>query len=142
MGEQEFIARVRVERTSLGWSQSELARRLRKMGCRLHQQTIATIEAGERRLRIDEAQAIATVFGYTLTEMLADRATPSLLPGFTSGQVEGLRRIIREELEAAREFTVNSVHVHNPVAVDPKTARAEAIQYIEAYRDLARKRDA
>ncbi len=51
--------KVKLLREERGWSQSELATRLRELGLDLHQTTVAKMEAGRRPLRVSEAVAIA-----------------------------------------------------------------------------------
>lgn len=61
--ERGFGQKVRAYRQERGWSQEELARRLRDLGLDMHQTTIAKLEAGRRPTRLSEAYAIALAFG-------------------------------------------------------------------------------
>lgn len=60
-------------RQALGWSQSELARKMVEAGWEyFSQMTVSRTEKGERPLRLGEARAIARTFGLTLETMLGD----------------------------------------------------------------------
>lgn len=70
--EAYFIENMKAERERRGWSQGELAKRLRSAGLdQMHQTTVSRMEKGERPVRVDEANAIAGLFGVALVEMLA-----------------------------------------------------------------------
>jgi transcriptional regulator with XRE-family HTH domain len=69
--ENYFGKRVKAERDRLKWSQSELAKRLSDNDIpMIHASTIAKIELGSRPTRIDEATAIADLFGVSLDALL------------------------------------------------------------------------
>lgn len=74
--EDAFGRRVREERLLRGWTQADLAERLQKEGLKLHPSAIAKIEDREapkpRTIRLDEASAIARVFGRLVDEMYED----------------------------------------------------------------------
>src|SRR5258705_8927715 len=71
-----FRKQVRAERERRGWSQSQVAELLRGKGFRVHTTTIAKIEAGDRAVPIDEASAIADVFGTSLDRLLGRGVGP------------------------------------------------------------------
>lgn len=60
--EKRFGEVVRRWRTDRGWTQDDVAERLRGQGFEMHQTTVAKIERGARPLRIAEAAALADVF--------------------------------------------------------------------------------
>lgn len=66
-----FRVQVSAERRRRGWSQTELSNRLREVGL-LHilASTVAKIENGDRSVRIDEAHAIAQLFGVSTDALL------------------------------------------------------------------------
>jgi transcriptional regulator with XRE-family HTH domain len=72
--ERRFGNRLRSERERLGWTQRDLATRLRALGVDFHDSTIAKIETRTgprpRAIRLDEAEAIAIVLGLDLSEMI------------------------------------------------------------------------
>lgn len=74
--EDWFGRRVREERELRGWTQFELAERLRRQGISLHQSAIAKIELRDvdrpRTIRLDEAKALSEAFGVDLAQMLLD----------------------------------------------------------------------
>jgi transcriptional regulator with XRE-family HTH domain len=59
--------RLREER---GWSQGKLGRKLAPLGFEMHQTTVAKLEAGGRPIRLNEAAAIAEVFGVSLWDLV------------------------------------------------------------------------
>ncbi|MDH6283540.1 helix-turn-helix transcriptional regulator [Prescottella agglutinans] len=71
--EDRFARRVRAERESRGWTQAQLAEALSEHGIKFHQSAIAKIENRDvdrpRVIRLDEAEALARVFGLSLNEM-------------------------------------------------------------------------
>lgn len=69
--EKLFATRLRQLRIGRGWNQSDLARELEKVGLNWRQQTVARAESEGRPLRLDEAHAIASVFGETVESMTA-----------------------------------------------------------------------
>jgi transcriptional regulator with XRE-family HTH domain len=78
-----FGQRVRAERESRGWTQADLAQRLAGEGIHLHPSAIAKIEdraaRRPRMIRLDEARALATVFGISLDQMLSSKDDISTL---------------------------------------------------------------
>jgi transcriptional regulator with XRE-family HTH domain len=71
---------LRSTRVAAGLSQQKVADALKAEGVNLFQTQIAKIEGGERPLRLDEAAAIARIFGTTLDVAL----------GLREGEVNGL----------------------------------------------------
>lgn len=66
-----FRERVARERTKRKWSQAEVATRLKAMGIdNMHNTTVAKIEAGERDIKLDEAAALAELYGISLDALL------------------------------------------------------------------------
>ena len=78
--EDPFGRRLRYERERRGWTQADVAQRLSERGIVLHATAIAKIEQRDARrprvIRLDEAAAIADIFGLPLGEML--KPAPSL----------------------------------------------------------------
>lgn len=72
-----FRKRLKAERAAKGWSQADLAKMLSDKGIPVHSTTIAKIEAGDREVRIDEAAAMADLFG-TSVDALLGRISPGL----------------------------------------------------------------
>lgn len=68
---RERTAHLRNERR---WSQAEVARRLTEMGIdNMHPTTVAKIEAGDREIKLDEAAAMADLYGLPLDSLLGRR---------------------------------------------------------------------
>ena len=72
--EDYFREKFKAERRSRDWSQADVAKKLEKRGIDLHPTTVAKIEAGQRSVRIDEARAIADLFGLSLDSLVGRRA--------------------------------------------------------------------
>lgn len=74
--EERFARRVKFEREARNLSQSDLAKLLSKRGFRAHSTTIAKIESRDgarpRTIRLDEAAAIAEIFGTTIDDLLGN----------------------------------------------------------------------
>lgn len=72
---EAFGARVRRLRRERGWSQNELRRRLAPLGWRVGQTTITKLENGDRPTPVEEAWALALVFGVTWDHLMAPLPT-------------------------------------------------------------------
>lgn len=69
--EEAFARGVANFRESMGWSQSELARRMTAEGWSTYSQmTVSRTENGERPIRLAEARALAKIFGTEIEAML------------------------------------------------------------------------
>jgi len=73
---ETFIAWLRATRKARGLSQQNVADALKPLGISLAQSLIAKIERGERPLRLDEAVALASLFGSTVDAALGLTAGP------------------------------------------------------------------
>jgi transcriptional regulator with XRE-family HTH domain len=56
-------------RTARGWSQEEVARRMKAYGYDFHQTTIAKVEAAQRPLRVRELAHFAALFGVPVNQL-------------------------------------------------------------------------
>lgn len=74
--ERRFGEALRSWRQERGWSQEDVAERLRHQGFEMHQTTVAKIERGARPLRIAEAAALVEVFGLPIVAILGMGAAP------------------------------------------------------------------
>lgn len=64
-------ARVRAERERRGWSQVALATKLKAKGVRgILGSTVAKIESGDRKVKLDEVMALAEIFGISVDTLL------------------------------------------------------------------------
>jgi transcriptional regulator with XRE-family HTH domain len=72
--EGHLAARITSEREAREWSQSELARQMKKVNCPIPQTAISKIEkpqtGGRRAITVEEALAFAKVFGIPFGELL------------------------------------------------------------------------
>jgi transcriptional regulator with XRE-family HTH domain len=66
-----FRHRITRERKKRGWSQAEVARKLKAKDIdNVHISTVSKIEAGDREIKLDEALAIAEIYGLSLDVLL------------------------------------------------------------------------
>jgi transcriptional regulator with XRE-family HTH domain len=72
-----FRQRVKAERNRRGWTQTELAEKLSASGIHAQWSSIAKLESGARGVRLDEAAAIADIFGTSLETLMGRRARPA-----------------------------------------------------------------
>lgn len=91
--ERVFGAKVKLWRLERGWSQEQLAGRLRDLGIEMHQTTVAKLETGRRPVRLSEAFAVATAFRVPLL---------SIFHGPVPGEPWSLKAM-RERLERLDE---------------------------------------
>lgn len=71
--DQHFAENVRRERNKRGWSQAEVARRLREVGLeQFHPTTVSRIENQERPVRLSEAALFASIFETTVAKLVAN----------------------------------------------------------------------
>ena len=71
----QLSRRIRVEREHRGWSQTQMAEMLDSRHTPMHWTTISKIEKGVRSVRVDEAVAIADLFGITITALMGRGGT-------------------------------------------------------------------
>jgi transcriptional regulator with XRE-family HTH domain len=89
--ERRFGVRVRQERLRRGWRQEDLAIRVAGEGVSLHFTAFTKIEAGQKRVRLTEAVAIAAALGVPLTYLLTTGD-----PSETARELEQVRAEFRE----------------------------------------------
>jgi transcriptional regulator with XRE-family HTH domain len=105
-----FGANQRRFREALGWSQSELARRMQEIGWPKYSQVaVSRTEEGTRAVRLDEAISLAGLFGRKLQDLLDPKSVIDswqrlrfLIEDY-SDTVTKLRGVVRE-LEDERLF--------------------------------------
>lgn len=64
--EESLADRVRLARTERGWSQADLAERMRAVGFSWHQTTVSRVEGRTQTISLNEAIALAAMFGLAL----------------------------------------------------------------------------
>lgn len=70
-----FARRMREERAGTGVSQNEIAERIsHRLGYKVDGSSVTRMEAGTRKVRIEEAVAIAAELGVPLSALLRDRS--------------------------------------------------------------------
>jgi len=92
----------RLWRQARGWSQEEVAEKLRHQGFEMHQTTIAKIERGTRPLRVAEANAIAAVFKMPIMAVF-ELSLPGDAPWWAPDDQPETIRKRQELLERARQ---------------------------------------
>lgn len=71
--DQHFAENVRREREKRGFSQAEMARRLREFGLdQFHPTTVSRVENGERPVRLSEAARFADILGTTVGKLVSN----------------------------------------------------------------------
>jgi transcriptional regulator with XRE-family HTH domain len=102
--EARFAANIRARRESVGWSQGELARRLRENGWEnFHQTTVSRIEKGDRPIRLGEAVAVAELLGVPIDKLLERTERMQALLVWEEA-VAAIRRAFRNLLVARDEY--------------------------------------
>ena len=69
----QFGENLKIQREQRGWTQEQLAAKLRAVGVQAHWSTIGKIENGDRSVRVDEAAAIADLFDGMSIDALVGR---------------------------------------------------------------------
>lgn len=117
--EDRFGRRVRMERERQGWTQMDLAKALEQQGLSLHPSAIAKIELRDverpRAIRLDEAHAIAQVFGLSIDDMHESqddrvRWTGNRLRTWLAGLLSVLQegQLMADEIDALIDMTDES----------------------------------
>lgn len=74
--DERFRLTVKRLREQRGWSQAQLAEKLRDQGfSQFHPTTVSRVEKGDRAVRLAEARAFAKAFDRTVSEMLVDETS-------------------------------------------------------------------
>lgn len=114
---EQFIGRqVSMLRQIQGWSQRDLAEKMRAYGYQWSQATITRLESATRPIRLNEAADLAALFGVPVTYFL-ELWTPKFGMddvGALQKEIEGLeneRNILRVELDMARA-AMDSASMH------------------------------
>ncbi len=104
--EANFIRSMEQRRRSLGMTQTDLARELKRLyDLPFHQQTIQRIETGERPVRLDESHCIAETLGLSLAVMTADT-------GGTAEDLEYLIDLLYDELSERGLAILDGIELH------------------------------
>lgn len=112
--EERFVANLRRLREERGWSQSELADRMRARGWdSFRQTTISRLEKGEQSVRIGEARGLAELLEVSLETMLAPSAEAQLVDSLRRDLDEGTREFkFATENLAALESSRMAMRAH------------------------------
>jgi transcriptional regulator with XRE-family HTH domain len=113
-----FRDNVNRERESRKLTMAQLAKRLQDKGLKVHPTTIAKIEYGERPAKLDEAIALADVFGMSLDALVGrrrrratgDKSLPlhalAKRAASTAVAADALEAGLRDHLSELKEFTL------------------------------------
>ncbi len=106
--EGNAAARIALEREVRGWSTTELAARMTRVGVPMNQTAVWRIENGtpRRKITLDEALGFARVFELPLEELMS--------PPLEGVDIEG-RRIVQEAIEAFYETREAQDRLHRAV---------------------------
>lgn len=97
--DRRFAANFKAARERLGLSQREVAEQMRdRQGIPWHQQTVVRFESGEQRVRLGEAEALASIARTTMDALMRpadlDRAARDILS--SAAKVRDSRRKLTE----------------------------------------------
>lgn len=108
--EDRFGARLRYERERRNWTQAYVADRLAQEGVKLHATAIAKMEYRDtdrpRAIRLDEAAALARVFGLSLQEMTTSPEVQFYEIEFAARKL----RMLSEQVEEAASQFMDKLH--------------------------------
>jgi transcriptional regulator with XRE-family HTH domain len=91
---------LRMLRLGRGWTQQEVANRMRKLGYSWQQSTIGKIETAQRPLRLNELSDLAATLGVPVTHFL--RPNPAANEGTDLDAVEReIRELLKARMDAA-----------------------------------------
>ncbi|MHC5558292.1 helix-turn-helix domain-containing protein [Kocuria sp. U4B] len=131
---ENFGGNVRARREALGWSQSELARRMNDAGWPKYSQiTVARTEDSTRGTRLDEALALTYVLG---TDM------PSMLEPSGHAAAVGKLRAALQDARAAGDAVGNAVYNYDFQQSVLSRELEEVQEYAQANRDKLGRREA
>lgn len=110
-GVDHFRKRVANLRNERDWSQAELAKKLTAMGIdNMHNTTVAKIEAGDREIKLDEAAALANLFGLSVDSLLGRRQGAHQDLQYALGALEDAVFTARNELDRMSKSLQDRVH--------------------------------
>lgn len=116
---QRLADNLRTARERAGLSQAELAQRMAAQGWRFHQQTVARIEGGARRVLAEEVGVLAYILSISVDDLF--RSHELAVDGWLIlDDARKLREAHAEALKQARRFA--SVHAD----LERRIAEAEA----------------
>lgn len=78
-----FAKHCKLRRQQLGMSQEKVASMMRRLWIMWHQTAVAKIEDGSRAIKLDEAYALANVYGMKLEDLIYGRGIPGQLEKYT-----------------------------------------------------------
>lgn len=131
---ENFGGNVRARREALGWSQSELARRMNDAGWPKYSQiTVARTEDSSRGTRLDEALALANVLGADM---------PSMLEPSGHAAAVGQLRAVLHDARAAGDAVGNAVYNYDFQQSVLKRELEEVEDYARAASDKLGRREA
>lgn len=131
--EEAFIAEMRRRRALMELSQGDLATRASALGDNLYQQTIAKLEAGQRALKLSEADAIARALGTTVQEMLSVANKDAQLSAQSdSRNMEALEAEVAQTLVELQQATAHAAFAEERVATSAEMARQAGAEMREA----------
>jgi transcriptional regulator with XRE-family HTH domain len=96
---ERFGERVKALRDDQGWSQAEMAKMLSDKGVPMHPTTVAKIEAGDRSVRINEAEGIADLFEVSLDSLVGRKQRPDRDLNYALGALMDAAHTLRTELD-------------------------------------------
>ena len=112
-----FRIRAAYERKERKWSQADIAKMLTAKGIdNMHHTTVAKIESGDREIKLDEAAAMADLFGLPLDSMMGRRQATR--EDEIAHDVRVLRDIARQGLAEVRRISTDVSNAATDVMLD------------------------
>jgi transcriptional regulator with XRE-family HTH domain len=122
---EQLVARqLRLLRQGRGWSQQEVAEKMRAYGYQWSQATVTRLESASRPIRLNELADLAILYGVPVTQFLQ-----SDVPDFEWDDLGALEREITN-LTAQRDGLRERMEVADAAASSLERERAEAAAYI------------
>lgn len=108
VAEDMFVRQMKRRRMILGLSQNDLAERVSALGGAMFQQTIAKIEAGQRAVKLAEADLLARALDSSVSDFLKDAVDEAAKEDGAELSIDDLRSLVRaaERRRAGAQYTL------------------------------------
>lgn len=127
-------------RTARGWSQEEVARRMKAYGYDFHQTMIAKVESAQRPLRVRELAGFAALFGMEVHELIYPPAGSLKEVSREIDMLTDHLKVVDEDVESHRQAVAAAQAAAAAAQEDFRRREGEALNmrgrltYLEALR--------
>ncbi|MDG3014149.1 helix-turn-helix domain-containing protein [Speluncibacter jeojiensis] len=94
--DKQIGRQIHRRRTTLGWTQGDLAKRLQQVGLNWSQGTLSKVENGERPVRLSETSSLTSVLGVEGLELMSPHDALSSAMLRLHVEIDRLSQVIRE----------------------------------------------